>query len=146
MPVINQFRALTSWLVVLLATGCGGGDSTSLEPEQFNDSIRIQKLTPASAKAGESTTFLLEVSYALNSVPQGVIDVGFFINDTTTRLTGTKKFISEGTGTAAFTVTVVPSDFTSTSAFGVRVFLSEEPHPETWSPTASDMLRIPLTP
>jgi hypothetical protein len=108
--------------------------------------VQIVSVSPASARASESTTFTVQARYALHSVASGVIDIGFFISSTDTRLTGTRQLVSAGDGTATLTVTVVPQDYTATSAFGVEALISAEPHPPSWTPLDADSQRITLLP
>lgn len=147
MRLLDLTRTLAQAAVVVLATACGGGsDSASPTPQQPADSVQIVSVSPTSAQASQSTAFTVEVRYALHSVPSGVIDIGFFISATEVRLTGTRQLVSTGEGTATLTVTVVPQDYTATSAFGVEALLSPEPHPPSWTALDTASQRIPLVP
>ncbi|MFO7886371.1 MAG: PKD domain-containing protein [Desulfobacteraceae bacterium] len=54
------------------------------------------------------------------------------------------KAVSQGTGTLVFNVETIPKDWGSQGQFSVYVNLSEYPHPQSWTPLASDQKEIAL--
>jgi len=134
------------WVVCLIFTialsacgGAGGGSS------QSSDTLTIVGINPASAVAGASTTFAVDVSYTLASKNSGMLMIGF--NTTAvgsySMLGSPQPTVVKGSGTYTFNVTATPVDWGSTGSFQAYVNLSENPHPATWVPLAGEVKAIP---
>lgn len=138
-----QTLALTSLALMLSAClGSGGGGSTAAPL----DAINITNISPASGVAGTSTTYAVDVSYTLASKPAGLLMIGF-----NTSVVGSFNMISaqdfavgQGSGTHTFTVTTIPQDWAPNGTFQAYVNLSENPHPPTWTPLATDYAPISI--
>jgi hypothetical protein len=129
---------------------CGGGGG-SPAPNTGTDSISITSVSPASAVAGASTIFTVDVSYTLASKDSGVLKIGFNTGLEHTGLDVDKFYldpqeliVAKGSGTHTFTSTAVPVDWGSAGSFQAHVNLSENPHPDTWSPLTSDSSTISI--
>ncbi len=130
---------LPALLVVGVLSGCGDvktadGDSGGI------DTINITKISPLSATAGVETEFTVEVEYNLVSDTDGVLDIGFNTDAVDAFLVKEiyGKSVTQGSGTATFTVKVTPTDW-APEFFQVQVYLSEDPKPSSWVPYASDI-------
>jgi len=57
-------------------------------------------------------------------------------------LSGATVIVDKGSGIHTFDITTIAKDWMSDGDFKVYVNLSENPHPPTWSPLASDTMTL----
>lgn len=115
----------------LSAAACGGGD----DPE-VRDSLEITGVSPSSVRAGVGTQVEVTFRYSLASTQQGVVDLGFFRDESTQLLTGQRLVVPKGSGTGTLRAVVDPINYTTGASFAVGLLLSEEPHAASWTPLA----------
>jgi hypothetical protein len=119
--------ALASLLASAYLVACGGSDDPA-------DSIEITSASPTSGRAGTDTTFTITFRYTLTSKPHGVIDLGFFVDGTNQRLSGSRLSVVRGSGQGSLTSPANPQNYTTGPDFAVGLLLSEEPHADSWTP------------
>ena len=132
-------RLLISLLAPAIVCACGGSDEPAL------DAIEIVSVTPTSAVAGTNTEVTVTFRYTLVTTKTGVIDMGFFVDDTNQLLTGQTLIVTAGSGQGSLKAWADPTNYTTTANFGVGVLLSEEPHPQSWTPLARARKAIAVT-
>ncbi len=114
------------------STGAGGSDVTGAT----SGTISINSVSPSSGlSAGVSTSFEVIIQYTAEG-GQAEIMIGFNSGSSPNYYTIEEEIIvQEGSGSHTFNVTTTPKDWSSESdTFKVKVYLSEEPHPDSWSP------------
>ncbi len=127
-------------LISVVSFGCNEakiGDRPAESKTPSPDSITITNIKPTTAIAGTDTTFDVTVSYTLISKDSGEINIGF--NNYNVEGFGMidKQIVSKGSGAAHFSVKVTPVNWGTSGDFQCLVNLSENPHPQSWSPLAS---------
>lgn len=135
---MNRRKASLSLLWPALLSACGGGEDF----DSSSDSLEILALSPAYAPSGTNTVFTVSFRYSLVSAPAGVIDLGFFIDESNQYLSGSKLFIQAGAGQGTLKATADPVHYTETVDFALGLVLSEDPHPSAWVPLAWAKRRI----
>ncbi|MCJ7581928.1 MAG: hypothetical protein MUP98_15550 [Candidatus Aminicenantes bacterium] len=112
-------------------------------PEVLSDNITIKSVTPNSGLTpGIVTAFVVNIEYELASKDSGEVNVGFNTAEVGryAMITGAKSLIAKGSGVHQFNVSVVTQDWGGAGDFSVYVNLSENPHPASWTPLATDIL------
>ena len=137
--------ALTTITLAILVAACGGGGDSE-EAGTSTDAVEITSVTPTTAAADTSITFVVTFNYRLSSVPTGVVNLGFFTDPDSQRLTPQELRVLRGAGTGTLSATIAPTSYTRTTDFAVGVLLSEDPHPLPWTPLARAKQHIPLLP
>jgi hypothetical protein len=124
-----------------LAPGCGGGSSAPV------NTIKIENITPASARFGESTTFAITASYDLQTAYSAVIDYCFsegFFSDRppgcTAPITSAGITVNRGRGTITIKDTRI---LTETSRLSLFLFPIQDSNTEN---VASDVKEITVVP
>lgn len=134
----NLFLVISMIFVVFLLTaGCGGNPAAPPIEEDF---INIISVTPDSGLVdGVDTDFTVVVEYNLYSSNQGLLQVGFNIDDIDgwSMVQNADFLVNKGSGTREFNVTVKPRNWGSQGDFSVLVILDEIPWVNNYS-LASD--------
>lgn len=137
-----SIRSVSCALLVCAMAACGGSGNEQLAAV---DSIEIVSVSPSSAPLDSTTYFTVAFRYTLVSSTEGVINIGFYVNDTELRLAPGEWVVSKGSSTGSLTVPVLPSWHQTTPNFAAGAILSAYPHPATWMPLArADKWIIPL--
>ena len=116
----------------LVMSGCGGDE----ESPTLTDSIEIVSVSPTTARAGANTEFTVNFRYSLVTVRAAVVDLGFFVDDSNQLLSGQRTAVAAGSGSGSLRATADPRSYTTSSAFAIGLLLSQDPHPESWTPLA----------
>jgi hypothetical protein len=140
--------------LAMLLTACednstgtaGNGDTRVLSQAEERNLVEIRNLTPTEVTAGQATTFTLDVAYNLVTAEQGIINLGFNTQNVHSyTFTSEKKEVAKGYGIVSFTVTTTPVKWDNPDSFKISVSLSENPHPASWTPLATDAEDIVVT-
>ena len=134
----NLFLVISMIFVLFLfSTGCGG---SSTAPPIKEDFINIVSVNPDSGLVdGVDTDFTVVVEYNLYSSNQGLLQVGFNIDDIDGQIDGWSMvqnadfLVNKGSGTREFDVTVKPRNWGSQGDFSVLVILDEIPWVNNYS-------------
>ncbi|MDR0671035.1 MAG: hypothetical protein LBF64_01855 [Oscillospiraceae bacterium] len=152
----NVIKRMSVWLaaaVCLLALWPAGRAYAA------GDSVRIVSVTPDVFPDYETpVTFVVTVSYTLQSVDSGVVYLGFNTNAAERYSLVDEAVVSKGTGVVTLTGTVTPVgwgtadspsgplqgslELLNGNTFGAYVNISENPHPDAWNPLAADVLPL----
>ena len=129
-------------LSFILLNGCE--QDKNITNENNLDKIDILSVNPHSRLANDSVyNFEVFVNYNLASVDSGIIMIGFnndslLINSFNMDSISIIK-IGSGTGTITFNdVFAKAKNWGTEGDFKIHVNLSENPHPDTWTPLTSD--------
>jgi hypothetical protein len=123
------------------------------------DYVHIVSITPdAYANFKDDVTFTVTVNYTLQSVDSGIVYLGFNINEPGRYHLEDEAIVSKGSGTVTLTATVTPvgwgtpdspngalkggMELLNGDTFKAYVNLSENPHPDSWNPLASEVLPL----
>ncbi len=113
------------------------------------DSISIVSVTPDYySNYTDPVTFTATISYTLQSADQGVVNLGFNLNDAQSYTdTVEAATVTKGSGTCVLKATVTPVDWRaneSSKGFRALASLWEYPSPDTWVALASDEYSLEL--
>jgi len=139
--------AVICMIVCMSLFACGGGGASS-DTNISGDGISITSISPASAIANQDTPFEVEVSYSLTSKDSGLLMVGFNTTqvDSFSMMSSQTYTVAKGSGTHTFNVTTTAVNWGSAGSFQAYVNLSENPHSTQWTPLASHVKTISISP
>ncbi len=113
--------------------------------EEISNSIEIISVSPSiELEDGIKYNFSVIVEYNLVTVNSGILKIGFNTEavNSYSMISDADFIVDKGSGTHTFNVTVTAKDWLSDGDFIVYVNLSENPHPATWTPLASDKFSL----
>jgi hypothetical protein len=145
MKSINSMRILVAALCVIILigiAGCGGTETETTVETISKDGINITSVSPDKDLVdGVNTTFTVVVRYTLASTNSGELMIGFNTQEVGSfgMISSASKIVSKGTGEYKFIVKATVKDWGEEGDFEVYVNLSENPHPNSWSPLATDL-------
>ena len=109
------------------------------------DIIEIISISPSMLLVdGVEYNFNVEIEYDLVTVNSGMLMIGFNTEEIGffTMLSEATEIVSKGSGVHTFDVTTIAKDWMSEGDFELYVNLSENPHPPSWTPLASDIMTL----
>jgi hypothetical protein len=127
------------------------------------DGINIVAITPLSFSTyGQDVHFTVTIDYSLQSIERGIVYLGFNVAEVGKfRLVEDHLQVTKGSNRITLEATVQPAQWGSTNqgtqgaldalgsifnnrstAFRAYVNLSEDPHPQQWTPLAEDFMDI----
>jgi hypothetical protein len=106
--------------------------------------IEITGVSPASAQAGVETAFSVTVKYTSQNTRGCVIYAGANTEAADSYSLYDEYVLPGESGTYTFSFKCTPEKWDEYD-FGIYVNISENPHPDSWNPFASDVYTIPLT-
>jgi len=109
------------------------------------DRIEIISVSPSMLlEDGIEYNFTVKIEYDLVTINSGMLMIGFNTEDIDEyiMLSGATVIVDKGSGVHTFDITTIAKDWMSDGDFKVYVNLSENPHPPTWSPLASDTMTL----
>jgi len=112
------------------------------------DAIEITFSSPTSVTEGILTTFQVDFDYRLSSTNNGIVYLGFNTGEANafTLTTSTFEVYTTGTGSASLSADIIPVLYSSPDSFAIYVNISENPHPGSWSPLASNIIDVRVNP
>jgi len=122
-------------LSIVIFLGCEKDDDID------KDNISIISVTPSSdLEDGVEYNFIVEIEYDLATVSSGILMIGFNTDEINryVMVSEASYIIEKGTGFHTFDVETIAKDWINAGDYKVYVNLSENPHPQEWSPLASD--------
>ena len=114
---------------------------TDIDKEK--DRIEIISVSPSmDLEDGVAYNFIVETEYDIVTINSGILMIGFNteVIDSYKMLNVANVIFDKGSGVHTFNVTAIAKDWKSTGDFKVYVNLSENPHPPSWAPLASDTM------
>ena len=93
---------------------------------------------------GVEYNFIVNIEYDLVTVNSGMLMIGFNTEEVGKfhMLSEATEIVSKGSGVHTFDITTIAKDWMSEGDFEVYVNLSENPHPSTWAPLATDVMTL----
>ena len=114
-------------------------------PVALRDKIRIVSISPAGpVTSGVETEFSIEVEVDLGSAHEGLVGVGFNLDNATDFRMVDRQEVHKGRHQVSFRVRVVPVDWGEHGVFAVVVNVGPKPAETRWTPTAFVRLAIPV--
>ena len=107
------------------------------------DTIEIISASPSTLLVdGVEYNFIVNIEYDLVTVNSGMLMIGFNTEEIGKfyMLSEATEIVSKGSGVHTFDITTIAKDWMSEGDFQVYVNLSENPHPSTWAPLATDVM------
>ena len=138
---MKQFFIIIGFLSLIMLLGCE--KDTDIDKEI--DIIEIISISPSMLLVdGVEYNFIVNIEYDLVTVNSGMLMIGFNTEEIGSfyMLSEATEIVSKGSGVHTFDVTTIAKDWMSEGDFEVYVNLSENPHPPTWTPLASDMMTL----
>ena len=138
---MKQFFIIIGFLSLIMLLGCE--KDTDIDKEI--DIIEIISISPSMLLVdGVEYNFIVNIEYDLVTVNSGMLMIGFNTEEigSFTMLAEATEIVSKGSGVHTFDITTIAKDWMSEGDFEVYVNLSENPHPPTWTPLASDMMTL----
>lgn len=101
-----------------------------------NDFIEITSVNPTTGTANVLTLFTVNFDYRLATKDNGIIYLGFNIpsDPDAFALTSSTLAVTRGAGSSSLTASGLPVEYPSPGSFAAYVNLSENPHPDAWTP------------
>jgi hypothetical protein len=131
--------------LLAFCVGCSSGDGEPLQSEISTNNIKIISISPDTAEDGVNTKFTVSIDYELVDFDQGEVNIGFNVDEQDANIILYDQVVSKGTGSFTATISAVPVDYAPNGSFGVYANISEYPHPNTWTPLASDFKNVVVT-
>ena len=109
------------------------------------DIIEIISISPSMLLVdGVEYNFIVNIEYDLVTVNSGMLMIGFNTEEVGKfyMLSEATEIVSKGSGVHTFDITTIAKDWMSEGDFEVYVNLSENPHPSSWAPLATDVMTL----
>ncbi len=138
---MKQFFIIIGFLSLIMLLGCE--QDTDVDKEI--DSIDIISISPSMLLVdGGEYNFIANIEYDLVTVNSGMLMIGFNTVEVGKfyMLSEATEIVSKGSGVHTFDITTIAKDWMSEGDFQVYVNLSENPHPSTWTPLATDVMTL----
>ena len=138
---MRQFFIIIGFLSLVLFQGC----EKDTDVDKEIDRIEIISVSPSMLlEDGIEYNFTVKIEYDLVTINSGMLMIGFNTEDIDEyiMLSGATVIVDKGSGVHTFDITTIAKDWMSDGDFKVYVNLSENPHPPTWSPLASDTMTL----
>lgn len=138
---MKQFFIIIGFLSLIMLLGCE--KDTDIDKEI--DRIEIISISPSTLLVdGVEYNFIVKIEYDLVTVNSGVLMIGFNTEKINSyqMLSAASVIVDKGSGVHTFDVTTIAKDWMSEDDFEVYVNLSENPHPSTWTPLATDVMTL----
>jgi len=138
---MKQFFIIIGFLSLIMLQGCEKDPDIDKEI----DRIEIISISPSMLLVdGVEYNFNVEIEYDLVTVNSGFLMIGFNTEniDEYDMLSEASVIVDKGSGVHTFDITTRAKDWMSEGDFEVYVNLSENPHPPTWTPLASDIMTL----
>ncbi len=138
---MKQFFIIIGFLSLIMLLGCE--QDTDVDKEI--DIIDIVSVSPSMLLMdGGEYNFIVNIEYDLVTVNSGMLMIGFNTVEVGKfyMLSEATEIVSKGSGVHTFDITTIAKDWMSEGDFQVYVNLSENPHPETWTPLATDVMTL----
>lgn len=135
-----KIRYLGMFVAALIAFAQSGCESV---PAVASDSVKILEVQSTQTPGGELTSYKVRVHYELGSKPKGKVMLGFDSEGSGAYKMVGNAPVKRGSGEVELLADV---KFQNRYAITVYVNLSEDPHPASWQPLASDTRQILLMP
>ena len=138
---MKQFFIIIGFLSLIMLLGCE--KDTDIDKEI--DIIEIISISPSMLLVdGVEYNFIVNIEYDLVTVNSGMLMIGFNTEEVGKfhMLSEATEIISKGSGVHTFDITTIAKDWMSEGDFEVYVNLSENPHPSTWAPLATDVMTL----
>ena len=136
---MKQFFIIIGFLSLIMLLGCE--QDTDVDKEI--DRIDIISISPSMLLVdGVEYNFIVEIEYELVTVNSGMVMIGFNTVEVGKfyMLSEATEIVSKGSGVHTFDITTIAKDWMSEGDFQVYVNLSENPHPSSWAPLATDVM------
>lgn len=138
---MKQFFIIIGFLSLIMLLGCE--KDTDIDKEI--DIIEIISISPSMLLVdGVEYNFIVNIEYDLVTVNSGMLMIGFNTEEVGKfyMLSEATEIVSKGSGVHTFDITTIAKDWMSEGDFEVYVNLSENPHPSTWAPLATDVMTL----
>ena len=138
---MKQFFIIIGFLSLIMLLGCE--KDTDIDKEI--DRIEIISISPSMLLVdGVEYNFIVNIEYDLVTVNSGMLMIGFNTEEIGlfTMLSEATEIVSKGSGVHTFDITTIAKDWMSEGDFEVYVNLSENPHPSSWAPLATDVITL----
>ena len=138
---MKQFFIIIGFLSLIMLLGCE--KDTDIDKEI--DIIEIISISPSMLLVdGVEYNFIVNIEYDLVTVNSGMLMIGFNTEnyDEYVMLSEATEIVSKGSGVHTFDITTIAKDWMSEGDFEVYVNLSENPHPSSWAPLATDVMTL----
>jgi len=114
--------------------------------EVFVDGVRIVSITPSPLQEGERQEVEITLEYELVSRSAGRIYIGFNTDTPKgfTLVPNVEAAVERGKGRVVLKAKVVPRYWGDLTFFQAFANLSEDPHPKTWTPLATDSVPVEI--
>ncbi|MFT6910201.1 MAG: hypothetical protein ACJAS1_006929, partial [Oleiphilaceae bacterium] len=140
--VMNKVFAFS---LLAFCVGCSSGDGDPLQSEISTNNVEIISISPDTAEEGVNTEFTVTISYELVDFDQGEVNIGFNVDEQDSYTIIYDQVVSKGAGSFTAIISAVPVEYAPNGSFEVYANISEYPHPNTWTPLASDFKAIVIT-
>ncbi len=137
--IMKQLFLIFGFLSLIMSQAC----EKDMDIDEEIDTIEIISVSPSSILVdGVEYNFIVEIEYELVTVNSGMVMIGFNTVEVGKfyMLSEATEIVSKGSGVHTFDVTTIAKDWMSEGDFQVYVNLSENPHPSTWAPLATDVM------
>ena len=138
---MKQFFIIIGFLSLIMLQGCEKDPDIDKEI----DIIEIISISPSMLLVdGVEYNFIVNIEYDLVTVNSGMLMIGFNTEEIGLfhMLSEATEIVSKGSGVHTFDITTIAKDWMSEGDFEVYVNLSENPHPSTWAPLATDVMTL----
>ena len=138
---MKQFFIIIGFLSLIMLLGCE--KDTDIDKEI--DIIEIISISPSMLLVdGVEYNFIVNIEYDLVTVNSGMLMIGFNTEEIGLfhMFSEATEIVSKGSGVHTFDITTIAKDWMSEGDFEVYVNLSENPHPSSWAPLATDVMTL----
>jgi hypothetical protein len=119
--------------------------ATTLTPPSAPDLVEIIRVSPERVVTGRAQKITVKARYSLDSVPKGIIRIGFNTADPKSYRMAASHPVQKGSGEVELSATVTPRHWGEGQRFMAYVNLSRDPHPPQWTPLTSHTKAIPIS-